>query len=212
MSTATEFQPDQPSICDTVVVNYFLGAGQVGLLAMLLGVVRVPEAVYNTADNALPEELRSELARGLLLHRRRVNDDSVPEYLRERSKAVLPNFETLPALVSEGTVVPVALTGDELRTFANLRDPDHVARYGLAAGLGPGEASALAISVGREWHLATDDNDAIKVAAHLTPSRRPLRIRALLMRAVDLELVSLAEARAIHGTMKGLGFWDSGTI
>lgn len=212
--SVTEYPPDRPSVCDTVVVNYFLGSGRIALLARLLGTIRVPAAVYDhTEEDTTPEPLRSELSRGLLLHRQRVSDDTVVEHLQQRSKVALPHFERLPDLVSQGTLEVVNLEPIELSTFAELRDAKVVAdRYGLATGLGPGEASVLAVSYQRDWVPVTDDSDAVKVAAVLIPARRPLRIRALLRLAVERGFVDLEEARSIHGVMKSLGFWDRGSI
>jgi len=214
MLSATEYLPDQPSICDTVVVNYFLASGQIALLARLLGGIRVPAAVYDPAEEATtPENLRSELARGLLLHRDRVRDDTVPEYLRERSRLALPHFESLEGLAAAGTVEVIHLDAAELTTFAELRDATVVAeKYGLATGLGLGEASALAVSHHRDWIPVTDDGDAVKVAAVLVPAHRPLRIRALLALAAERGVIGLDEARVIHEHMKTLGFWDRGSI
>lgn len=214
MLSATEYLPDQPSICDTVVVNYFLASGQIALLASLLGGIRIPAAVYDPAEEATtPENLRSELARGLQLHRDRVRDDTVPEYLRERSRLALPHFEGLPALAAARTVEVIRLDGAELTTFAELRDAAVVAeKYGLATGLGLGEASALAVSYHRDWIPVTDDGDAVKVAALLIPALRPLRIRALLGLAAERRLIALDQAREIHELMKSIGFWDRGSI
>ena len=62
------------------------------------------------------------------------------------------------------------------------------------AGLGRGEAAALAIALKREYDFATDDQDAIRVAGALEPSKRTYRIRALLMHAADVGLITRQEA------------------
>jgi predicted nucleic acid-binding protein len=61
------------------------------------------------------------------------------------------------------------MTYEELETFARLRDREYVKQFSLIAGLGRGEAAALAIAHARGFDLATDDQDAIRVATALAP-------------------------------------------
>lgn len=202
------------TVADTVVVNYFLSVGAFDLLASLLGgVVCVPRAVF---DPEAPEEIAdaaaSELRAGLRFHRRRVGDERVPVVLRARSERALPYFEMLPALDESGRLVALELNDDELRRFGELRNVDYVRQFARVAGLGRGEAAALAIALSRGWALATDDQDAIEVARSIDPGLRITRIRALLLEAVELRLVSQSEAEALHRAMIAAGFWDSGMI
>jgi predicted nucleic acid-binding protein len=108
--------------------------------------------------------------------------------------------------------VVLDLSGDELTTFARLRDATFVSLFSLVDGLGRGEAAALAIAMSRGYDLATDDQDAINVAAELSPDTQTHRIRALLIRAADSSLISKDEARELHAAMVRAGFWDTGTI
>ncbi len=214
MSASTSRLPDQSTVFDTVVINYFLAAGEIGLLADLFdGSLMVPRAVYDPdEEDTGREEGLSELRRGLHLHRRRCEDDGAPPELRARSERALPEFERLPELASRGVLQVVDLNDDELTVYAQLRDAAHVRRYGLLLGLGPGEAAVLAICSKRRWRPATDDNDAVRVTEQLLPGVKPLRIRALLRLAVDRGAIGLDGARAIHETMRNLGFWDAGRL
>jgi len=160
-------------------------------------------------DDAGREEGKSELRRGLHLHRRRCEDSGAPPELRARSELALPQFEGLPYLVQAGALRVVDLSDEELHVYTHLRDAAYARRYGVLVGLGPGEAAVLAICSKRGWLPATDDNDAVRVAVQLLPGVKPLRIRALLQVAVDQDLVELDQARAIHETMRKLGFWDA---
>lgn|SRR5579884_95290 len=212
--SANESPFERPVVADTVVVNYFLAVGAFDLLRVLLGgAVQIPRTVFDPDEpDDVAEEAASELRRGLRLHRHRATDRGTVVELRERSGRALPHFETLPGLVSRGALVVLDLGGDELVTFARLRDASFVSRFSLVAGLGRGEAAALAIALSRGYDLATDDEDAIKAAAGLAPELETHRIRALLIRAADFGLITRDEARQLHSAMVGAGFWDRGTI
>ena len=214
MSANASPLPEQAVVLDTVVINYFLAAGELELLARLCGKpLAIPRSVFDPdEEDAGREEAMSELRRGLHLHRRRCEDEGTPPEVRARSERVLPEFERLPALVSSGVLQVVDLVDAETSLYAELRDAAKVRRFGLVVGLGPGEAAVLAICANRGWRPATDDTDAIRVAEHLLPGVKPLRIRALLRLAVDRRLVVLSQARVIHQTMRELGFWDTGGL
>jgi predicted nucleic acid-binding protein len=205
---------ERPVVADTVVVNYFLAVGAFDLLRRLLGgAVQIPRAVFDPDEpDDVAEEAASELRRGLRLHRRRSNDRGIGSELRERSSRALPHFEDLANLATRGELVVLDLSADELSTFAELRDPTFVSRFSLVAGLGRGEAAALAIALGRGYDLATDDQDAIKAAAELSAEIQTHRIRGLLVDAADSGLVTRDKAREIHAAMVRAGFWDKGSI
>lgn len=212
--SASEPPSEGLSVADTVVVNYFLAVGAFELLRQLLGgAVRVPRAVYDPDEpDEVADEAASELRRGLRLHRKRSTDRHTARELRERSARALPHFEALPELSSRGGLRAIDLAGDELTTYARLRDARFVSRFSLVAGLGRGEAAALAIAVNRQYDLATNDQDAIKVATGLAPNIGIHRIRSLLTRAADVGLVTKDEARELDAAMVRAGFWDRGTI
>lgn len=206
--------PDRHTVVDTVVVNYFVAVGRFELLAALLGgAVCVPRAVFDPEEpEDLADEATSELRRGLRLHRRRAGDDRIARELRARSQAALPHFEELPDWATRGKLVAIPLTEAELGTFARLRDRDYVSRFSLLAGLGRGEAAALAVALARGHDLATDDNDAITVAKALSPALRVHRIRGLLIQAVGRGIITRSDAQAIHDAMIAAGFWDRGKL
>lgn len=212
--SAHESRFKRPVVADTVVVNYFVAVGAFELLRALLGgAVQIPRAVFDPEEpDDVAEGAASELRRGLRLHRQRATDRGIGQELRERSARALPHFETLPELAARGELVVLDLSGDELTTFARLRDASFVSQFSILAGLGRGEASALAIALGRGYELATDDQDAINAAAGLAPDMRIHRIRALLLLAVDAGLMTRDEARAQHVAMVSAGFWDKGRI
>jgi predicted nucleic acid-binding protein len=197
-------------VADTVVVNYFVSVGAFDLLADILGgVVAVPRAVFDPDEpNDVADAAVSELRAGLRLHRRRAGDERIPAVLRQRSDRALPHLETLPALAASGRLVALELSDNELRLFAELRSVDYVQQFARVAGLGRGEAAALAIALTRGYRLATDDQDAIEVARAIDPDLPIHRIRALLLRAVERKLVIRSEAEALHEAMIDAGFWD----
>jgi hypothetical protein len=80
VSASTSRLPDPPTVFDTVVINYFLAAGELRLLAGLFGgSLMVPRAVFDPdEEDTGREEGLSELRRGLHLHRRRCEDDGAP--------------------------------------------------------------------------------------------------------------------------------------
>jgi predicted nucleic acid-binding protein len=214
VSADTSPRPNERAVFDTVVVNYFLVAGAIELLAALFGgSLLIPRTVFDPdEEDTGRDEGLSELRRGLHLHRRRCEEDGAPPEMRERSEQVLPEFERLPELANRGLLQVVDLHDEELALYANLRSPAPANNYGILLGLGAGEAAMLAICVTRGWLPATDDNDAIAVAKQLIPGVEPLRIRSLLLLAVERNLISLREAQTLHELMRALGFWDTSTL
>jgi hypothetical protein len=212
--SAPESLSERPVVADTVVANYFLTVGAFDLLCEILGgAVQVPRAVFDPDEpDDVAEEAASELRRGLRLHRRRATDSGIGNELRERSVQALPHFETLPDLVAHGKLIVLDLDAEGLTMFARLRDASFVSQFSVLAGLGRGEASALAIAIGRRYDFATDDQDAIKVACALDADIRTRRIRALLIEAADASLITRDEARELHLRMVDAGFWDKGRI
>jgi len=210
--SASEQQSDVPVVADTVVVNYFLAVGEIRLLAQLCGGrIYTPRSVFDPDEpDDAPEEALSELRRGLHLHRRRTSEASA-EPGATRSRLALPHFERLPQL-TRGPIRIVDLTSPELVEFSRLRDPQTAAGYGLLGPLGAGEAAVLAIAGERGWTIATDDQDAIRVAKQLMPKVKPLRIRSLLRKGADMGVIPLDRAREIHDAMKAAGFWDKGSV
>src|SRR5207237_9908330 len=115
--------------------------------------------------------------------------------LREKSQRLLPHFERLQELSASGILHAIDLDPEELATYARLRDPEYVRQFSPAAGLGRGEAAALAVALSRGWELLTDDGDAVKVAAALAPNVNVSRIRGLLVEASNSGAISRERAR-----------------
>src|SRR5271157_4384574 len=92
------------TVFDTVVINYFLGAGQIETLIAVCGPLLVPRAVFDPDEpDDLREEAMSELRRGWHLHRRRASGSDIAPHLRARALSVLPHFARLPELASLGS-------------------------------------------------------------------------------------------------------------
>ena len=214
MSESESPAEDGLIVADTVVLNYFVAVGEFELLRRLLGGrVHVPRAVFDPDEpDDIAEDAASELRRGLRLHRRRATDRGIGKELRERSAQALPHFERLAEHASRGEIVALELTLDEMRVYANLRDRQFVAQHGRIVGLGHGEAAALAIALKRDAGFATDDQDAIAVALGLRPTMGVHRIRGLLIRAIEENVIEKKRAQDIHAAIVQAGFWDRGTI
>lgn len=212
--SASEPPPERQVVCDTVVVNYFLAVGEFELLAKMVGdAVQVPRAVFDPEEpEHIADEAASELRRGLRLHRLRASDDGIGGQLRAKSARALPHFEQLSELCSTGRLVALEMSSEELAIYARLRDRNYVRQFSLIEGLGRGEAAALAIAIERRYEVATDDQDAIKALSALAPELRVLRIRGLLIHAIDSGTIEKSRGQAIHAAMLEAGFWDAGTL
>lgn len=204
---------EQPSILDTVVLLYFLLAGQEALLTRLLGApLRVSLAVYDPEERSLPpqalrhSDLLSEMRQAIRHYEVAARSDPESSELLARIRRVDPLYE-------QGELEVVALSADERILAARLQSRREAADFGLRVPLGPGEAACVAVAFTRGWTVATDDNAALTALSTLSGRDHPYeRIRKLLVRAADEGLVTPAEARDIHNQMRQLGFWDSGDL
>ena len=149
-------------IIDTVVLLYFLLVKETDLLCTLLGrPLQVPLAVYDPEDRTLPSsalrrsDLLSEVRQSIRHYENAATSDGPPNALAVRVGYV-------DTLYDYGALVPVPMTPDERLLAATLQCSE-VADYGLSVPLGAGEAACIAISYHREWTIATDDNDTLKV-------------------------------------------------
>ena len=201
---------DDKHIVDTVVLLYFLLVGEEDLLCTLIGTpLCVPLAVYDPEDRDLPPtahrraELLSEMrqAVGHYESSARLTGDTDS----------LSRVRRIDSLYDESRLVPVAMTSEE-RLLAAKLESDDAREYGVRVPLGPGEAACVAISFERDWTIATDDSDALKVLENLHGNRdfRYERIRKLLIRAAEEGHVTHEEANDLHAAMRSHGFWDSG--
>lgn len=204
-------------IIDTVVLMYFLLVGREALLGDLMGrPLQVPFAVYDPEDRNLQEgtsprsELLSEM-RQAVRHYEAAAEAAAESESSDHEIESFNRIKRIDDLYDEGGLVPIAMTSEELLLSARLQSSD-ASVHGLKVGLGPGEAACVAISYTREWTIATDDADAYKVLNRLYgDSEYPYeRIRKLLVRAAEEELISSEEANRLHDEMRTLGFWDTG--
>ena len=200
---------DESHVLDTVVLLYFLLADEEELLGELIGwPFRVPFAVYDPEERAMP--LESSPQPDLLSEMRQI--------VRYYDNIAASNGDTeslwkvsrVDRLHDERRLVAEAMDPLEQRLADQLQGP-YASQFGLQAPLGPGEAACVAIAHRRDWTLATDDSDALKVLSGLSGDKpyRYERIRKLLVRAADERTITRDQANRIHAEMKAHGFWDS---
>lgn len=205
---------ERSCILDTVVLLYFLLAGQDGLLRRLIGdPMSVPVAVYDPEERSLPQEAlrRSELLSEM---RQAIRHYEVLARSEPASAKLLDRLRQVDWLYDHGHLQVIALMDDERVLAARLQSHQAVADHSIRVPLGPGEAACVAIAFQRGWTIATDDAAAFTVLGELHGGRTYgyERIRKLLIRATDEKLITPAEAERIHAEMKQLGFWDAGTL
>ena len=201
---------DDKHIIDTVVLLYFLLVGEEELLCTLVGTpLRVPLAVYDPEDQDLgvTANRRAELLSEM---RQAVRHYESSARLTGKSES-LSRVSRIDSLYDESRLVPVPMTSQERLLAARLESAD-VLDYGVRVQLGPGEAACVAISFERDWTVATDDSDALKVLTKLHRGRdfRYERIRKLLIRAAEEGHVTRKRANQLHAAMRSHGFWDTG--
>ena len=200
---------DGSHVLDTVVLLYFLLADEEELLGELIGwPFRVPFAVYDPEDRAIPLESSSQP--DLLSEMRQIVRyyDNIAESNGDTES--LRRVSGVDRLHDERRLVAEAMDPLEQRLADQLQGP-YASQFGLQAPLGPGEAACVAIAHRRDWTLATDDSDALKVLSGLSGDKpyRYERIRKLLVRAADERTITRDQANRIHAEMKAHGFWDS---
>lgn len=179
-----------------------------GILGSLLGSpLRVPSAVFAADADAVSPAARSELRLGLDYHRRKLAalDPADSDYLREQT--LVDRFASLYRLVANGALVVEDMSFAELGRYAELTDRAYCRANNLPPRLHRGEAAALAVAEGRNWILATDDEDGLKAA--LTLKVPTQRTRGLLGQAVSGNLLPLHDAMRLHAEMRANGFWDA---
>lgn len=201
---------DRPTIVDTSVLLYFLLVGHDELLRHLIGEpLRCPLSVFDPADRSFSETklVRSDLLsefRQAIRHYEFATQLGIEPVLLERVKKV-------DVLYGEGSLEYVEMRDEELRFAALLQSSEGATEHGLRMPLGPGEAACQAIAWNRDWTIASDDEDALKVLDGMSGGRTyPYeRVRRLLTRAAEEDRISVSEANTLHFEMQRLGFWDS---
>jgi hypothetical protein len=201
----------QPScVVDTVVLLYFLLAGEAGLLIDTLGPpLATPRIIYDPDEGDVPDIARSEMTRSVAYHQQIATDPTHDSTARDRAATNAKRLVAIIELYRANTLVTMDLTIEELGILGNATSPTRCGSYGLLFPLSPGEAACLAIALTRNLPLATDDGDALRALRHARPNHPYQRIRKLLIQSVNQRRISRARANAIHRDMTSLGFWDS---
>jgi hypothetical protein len=202
-----------PTVVDTVVAHYFLVVREFELLLDLLDTpVVVSRIVYDPEDDPrLPETSVSEITANIRYERRLARDPETPADVREERIANVENIRAVRGYVEAGHIEVVDMTDQELNLFSRLTTRSPAPSLGLLLPLGAGEAASVAIAVERNYVLATDDGDALRVLEALRPGHPYERIRRLLVRAAEEERITPERANELHIRMQEHGFWDLGT-
>jgi predicted nucleic acid-binding protein len=207
----TAVSSESPScVVDTVVLRYFLFAGEADLLIDLLGPpIGTPRIVYDPDEaNDLPNDARSVLTYSVA-YQRRVSDDTAQDPdVRQRHLVNAQRLGRIDDLHQRGRVVVLDLSANEFEMVGRLTSKTECEAFGLRFPLQHGEAACLAIAVARHLVLVTDDSDALRALASVAPGHQYERIRKLLIRAADTGLRTAAQANELHDEMRMLGFWD----
>lgn len=197
------------TVVDTVVLHYFLLADRIELLMELLQPpIGVPRIVYDPDDAEGSDETVSELRRNIRYEQRIARAADVDRVARDRARDQAARLQRIDHFIG-GQIDVLDLTHDELDILARLTAQPPEASLGLIVPLGAGEAACIAVALGRQRVLATDDNDALRVLQKLHRIHPYERIRRLLIRASNAGLISEKEANKIHMQMRDAGFWDS---
>jgi hypothetical protein len=202
--------PDDPSVIDTVVIQYFLLVGRADLLLRLLGTpLRLPRVVFDPDEpKGTPPLAMSELSRAIDYYERRSRDPSRTDDERVAAAQAQRRLALVRESHARGDVEVVDMTEPERTVFAALTDSAQVEGFGLSFPLDPGEAACVAIALTRAWTIVTDDDDALTAVRSRHATHPYERIRRLLVRAARSGFITEAEANAIHTEMTNLGFWD----
>ncbi len=199
----------EPAVVDTVVLRYFLFVARQGLLVALLGrPLMVPRVVFDPDEGEVPEPAMSEMTRSIRFQRAAAADPGRLPAARAGAATNADRLRGVYGMYQQGDIEVVGLEPDELELFARLTSGEGVKELGLPFALQAGDAACLALAVKRGWVLATDDQDALKALEALSPGHAYERIRRLLRRAAQQDLISEHEANQLHAEMRHLGFRD----
>ncbi len=200
---------DPPAVVDTVVLRYFLFVDQLDLLLELLGrPLGVPRIIYDPDEGDPPDLATCEIVRSIRYQRQAATDPARDATARATAESNAASLERVHDAHSRGDLVVIDLDPEERRVMSGLTSPSGCAGFGLVLPLDPGEAACIAIAVGRGLCLATDDCDALKALGSIDKSAPYERIRRLLARAAEDQLITNDEANGLHRRMTDLGFRD----
>jgi hypothetical protein len=202
--------PSPTCVVDTVVLLYFLLAGEADLLVDVLGrPIGAPRIVYDPDEGDVPDGARSEITRSIAYQRQAATDRARDTRARDQAAANAKRLPVIAELYNTGRVMVMQLAAGELDVFGRATSPNGCSEFGLLVPLDAGEAACLAMAVARDLPLVTDDGDALRALRHINPRHPYHRIRKLLIEAVSQERITRHRANAIHRDMTALGFWDS---
>ena len=197
-------------VIDTVVLLYFLLTGEADLLLDTLGrPAGTPRIVYDPDEGNVPADARSEITRSISYHQQAATDPARDATARDQAAVNAKRLRVVAELCSTGNLLIMDLAAGEYEVFAKAASPNGCRGYGLRFPLGPGEAACLAMAVARGLPLVTDDGDALRALARISPRHPYQRIRKLLLQAGAQERITRSHANAIHRDMTAAGFWDS---
>lgn len=197
-------------VVDTVVLLYFLLAGEADLLIdTLRPPLGTPRIIYDPDEGNVPDTARSEMTRSVAYHQQVAIDPTHESTARDRAAENAKRLLAITELYAANKLVIMDLNADELEILGKATSPTGCGSYGLPFPLSPGEAACLAIALARNLPLVTDDGDALRALHHARPNHPYQRIRKLLIQCVAQGRISRTQANAIHHDMTSLGFWDS---
>jgi hypothetical protein len=202
--------PSPSCVVDTVVLRYFLLAGEADLLVGALGPpIGTPRIVYDPDEGEVPDNARSEITRSIAYQRQAAVDPARDTATRDQAAANAKRLPVVGELYSTGKVVVMDLAPGEFDVFGMVTSPIGCGGFGLPFPLDAGEAACLAMAVARDLPLVTDDGDALRALRRIRPHHPYQRIRKLLIESGEQGKITRVRANAIHRDMTTLGFWDS---
>ena len=159
-------------VVDTVILLYFLLAGEADLLLDTVGSpLGTPRVVFDPDEGDVPATARSEITRSIAYHERAATDPARDAAARDLAAANTKRLRVIAELHRARHLEVIDLASTELEIFGTLTSQSGCGAYGLRFPLGYGEAACLAIALVQNLPLATDDRDALRALHH--ESRQP---------------------------------------
>lgn len=197
------------TVVDTMILHYFLLVERLPLLLALLDPpVLIPRVVLDPDEGEVADKAASEIRQNINYEHLQAASPGATDKDREAALENVRRLEALSDFLAEGKVEVADMTESELKEFARLTAADPEQELGLLVALGRGEAAAVAMAVNRDATLATDDAKALEALQALDEGHAYERIRRLLIRAANEDLITKGDANEIHQQMQDLNFWD----